>query len=313
MKTINANTKNKLGVTALIAIMEPATESQSSRANKQPLRSRPRNKIKVLLDSGSNGDLYFLPKGKDKPFPYLTKQAPKSWCMSNGSFQTKGGGKLILKFFEYSASREYTIQPDIVEYDKNHMTEPGFDLILGCNTMKVLGIVLDFQTNEITIDEISLPMRDIKNIRTRAAADKAWTMNNSIYQKLSKQPQSMLEATTPQKHDLELNTMTNEYGSTTQLVENTKVLCKDSKMVIPTSILLHAVAWYHHYLHHPGNTYREETLCLSMYWKGLRKIVQSHGKKYHICQVNKCRQHKYGKLLANLPSPPLGKHCVLTS
>ena len=60
------------------------------------------------------------------------------------------------------------------------MAEPGFDLILGCNTMKELGIVLDFWTKEITLDEISLPIRDIKNIRTRAAADKAWTVNNSI-------------------------------------------------------------------------------------------------------------------------------------
>jgi len=74
MKTINQkeNTKEKLDVMASIAIMEPATESQSFRAYKQPLRSHPSNKIKVLLDSGSDGDLYFLPKGKDKPFPYLT-------------------------------------------------------------------------------------------------------------------------------------------------------------------------------------------------------------------------------------------------
>jgi hypothetical protein len=76
MKTINwkENTKDKLGVTALIAIMEPVTESLSSRAYKQPLRSRPSNKIKVLLDSGSDGDLYFIAKEKDKPFPYLIRQ-----------------------------------------------------------------------------------------------------------------------------------------------------------------------------------------------------------------------------------------------
>jgi hypothetical protein len=56
MKTINQkeNTKGQLGVMALIAIMKPVTESQSSRAYKQPLRSCPSNKIKVLLDSGSN-------------------------------------------------------------------------------------------------------------------------------------------------------------------------------------------------------------------------------------------------------------------
>ncbi len=129
------DTTARLGVTTVIAIMEPATESQSSKAYKQPLRSHPSNKIRVLLDSGSDGDLYFLPKGKDKSFPYLTRQVPKSWRTSNGSFQTYGRGKFRLKFFEYSASREYTIQPDIVEYDENHMTKPGFDLIHGCNSM----------------------------------------------------------------------------------------------------------------------------------------------------------------------------------
>ena len=65
------NTKDCLGVMALIAIMEPAIESQASRGIKQPLKSRLSNKIKVLLDSGSDGDLYFLPKGKGTPFPYL--------------------------------------------------------------------------------------------------------------------------------------------------------------------------------------------------------------------------------------------------
>ena len=69
-------------------------------------------------------------------------------------------------------------------------------------------------------------------------------------------------------------------------------------MVIPKSLQKLAVAWYHHYLQHPGNTRLEETLCLSMYWKGLRKTVQSHVKRCHGCQGNKHRQ--YGKLLAKL-------------
>ena len=38
-------------------------------------------------------------------------------------------------------------------------------------------------------------MRDIKNLRTRAAANKAWTVNNSIYQGTSKELHSMLEGT----------------------------------------------------------------------------------------------------------------------
>jgi hypothetical protein len=38
-------------------------------------------------------------------------------------------------------------------------------------------------------------MRDIKNLRTRAATNRAWTASNSIYQCMSKEPQSTLEAT----------------------------------------------------------------------------------------------------------------------
>ena len=82
-----------------------------------------------------------------------------------------------------------------LEYDENHMTEPGFEPILACNTMKELGIVLYFWTKEISIDEISLPMRDINNLRTKTAADKAWVVNNSIYQSTSQEPQSTLDAT----------------------------------------------------------------------------------------------------------------------
>ena len=58
--------------------------------------------------------------------------------------------------------------------------------------------------------------------------------------------------------------------------------------------------WFHHYLQHPGTKCDEETLHLSMNWKGLRTTVQSHVKNCHNCQVNKHRKHKYGKLPAKL-------------
>ena len=51
-KVIKEDAKHKtsyLGVMALIAIMELATESQSFRRIKQPLKSHPSNKIKVLF------------------------------------------------------------------------------------------------------------------------------------------------------------------------------------------------------------------------------------------------------------------------
>ena len=106
-KNAKSNISDYLGVTALVAIMEPATESQKFSRKKLPLMSHPSNKIKVLLDSGSNGDLYFLQKGTGKTFPYSKRQVPKSWHTLIGRFQTSGRANLRVKFFDYSTSREY--------------------------------------------------------------------------------------------------------------------------------------------------------------------------------------------------------------
>ena len=43
------------------------------------------------------------------------------------------------------------------------------------------------------------------------------------------------------------------------LVENTLVLCKDGKMVIPKNLQHQAVSWYHRYIQHPGDSHLEET------------------------------------------------------
>ena len=81
-----------------------------------------------------------------------------------------------------------------MKYDKDYMTKPGFGLILGSNTLKELGIVFDFRTKAMTLDDISLPMRDMDKLQTKAATKRAWTINNSIYQHMFKEPHSTLEA-----------------------------------------------------------------------------------------------------------------------
>ncbi len=86
----------------------------------------------------------------------------------------------------------------------------------------------------------------------------------------------------------------------THLVEDTEVLCKDGKMVIPKVLQRRAVSWYHHYLQHPGHTRLEETLHAAMYWKGMRNTIRSHVKNCHTCQVSTRNKQKYGKLPANL-------------
>jgi hypothetical protein len=58
------------------------------------------------------------------------------------------------------------------------------------------------------------------------------------------------------------------------LIEDTKVLCKNGKIIIPTSLRCRAVSWYHHYLQHPGHSRLEETMRSVLYWKGMRTTIR---------------------------------------
>ncbi len=67
-----------------------------------------------------------------------------------------------LNFFEYSDSKRYHVEPDVVKYDNNN--RPQYDLILGTVSMKEFGIILNFKDKMITIDEVILTMRNINNL-----------------------------------------------------------------------------------------------------------------------------------------------------
>jgi hypothetical protein len=51
-----------------------------------------------------------------------------------------------------------------------------------------------------------------------------------------------------------------------QLVEDAKVLCKNGKLIIPTSLQHRVVACIHHYLQHPGHSCLKETMRSVTYW-----------------------------------------------
>jgi hypothetical protein len=74
--------------------------------------------IRVLLDTGSSGDLLFLEKGSNKYIPMVSRAVPESWSTSNGTFKTKKVGEVDLSFVEYSASKQVHLRPDIVEYPR---------------------------------------------------------------------------------------------------------------------------------------------------------------------------------------------------
>jgi hypothetical protein len=67
-------------------------------------------------------------------------------------------------------------------------------------------------------------------------------------------------------------------------------------MIIPKPLQQHAVLWFHCYLQYLGHTCLEDTMNATMYWKGMRTIIQSITKSCRACQVNKKQRLKYGHL-----------------
>jgi hypothetical protein len=72
--------------------------------------------IRVLLDSGSSGDLLFMKKGSCKCISVVKRVFPQSRGTSNGTFVTDRVGNIEFSFVKYSASKKGHLQPDIVEY-----------------------------------------------------------------------------------------------------------------------------------------------------------------------------------------------------
>ncbi len=80
------------------------------------------------------------------------------------------------------------------------------------------------------------------------------------------------------------------------LIEDIKVVCKNGKVMIPTSLRHRALSLYHHYHQHPGHSRLEETMRSMMYWKDMHTTIQKYVKSCRSCQVNKRHSQKYGYL-----------------
>jgi hypothetical protein len=72
--------------------------------------------------------------------------------------------------------------------------------------------------------------------------------------------------------DATMRRLKHQSGYAIQLVQNSMILCKDGKLT-PKDLQDRAVAWYHHYLQHPGSTHLKETLCSAMNWKGMQHTI----------------------------------------
>ena len=75
-------------------------------------------------------------------------------------------------------------------------------------------------------------------------------------------PITVKEIAEAQKKDKTILNLCNKEKLQTLLIENTEVLCKDKKLVIPKSLQAQIVQWYHHYLQHLGHSRLEECYAL---------------------------------------------------
>ena len=112
--------------------------------------------LRVLLDSGADGDLLMVHEGTHSIIPYQEKLRPQKWKTSNGTFETSHVGRLEVLFPEFSRSKVAKFRPDIVKVPADH-PKPVYDLIIGVKSLAEVGAVLDFRKQQITIDQIVLP------------------------------------------------------------------------------------------------------------------------------------------------------------
>ena len=59
-------------------------------------------------------------------------------------------------------------------------------------------------------------------------------------------------------------------------VETDKLITKNGKFVVPTSLQMPIISWYHDTLAHPGETRTEATIRQCFTWKGMREQVQKY-------------------------------------
>ena len=129
---------------------------KSDKNNKQQSAKRV---WRVLLDSGSDGDLVFVRKGTSE-VSYTRRNAAQKWRTSNGTFETNKVGNLNMIFPNFSESKIASLKPDIFEISES-APKPAYDLIIGIQSMFNMGIILNFKTKKITIDEITLDMEPL--------------------------------------------------------------------------------------------------------------------------------------------------------
>ena len=111
--------------------------------------------VRVLLDTGSTSTIV-LSKFARTLNPPTTN--PVQWSTMGGQFATRRTASIKLKLPEFSTTKTITWTAHVDE-----STSPKsamFDLIIGIDLMEALGIDISFKENQITWDDVTIPMKD---------------------------------------------------------------------------------------------------------------------------------------------------------
>ena len=108
------------------------------------------NQIKILLDSGASSSIINKQCVEGMK---LNRSKVTEWRTSAGVFTTNQQTKLNIKLPEFFENR-------VVMYDV-HVTENTsfYDMIMGRDMLRELGIQINLSTNSVTWDEVSIPLK----------------------------------------------------------------------------------------------------------------------------------------------------------
>jgi hypothetical protein len=125
-------------------------------------RTRP---LRILLDSGSDGDIAFLTRSDFLKYVAVQRSYPSTWNTSNGVFQTSDVAKMDLLFPEFSQSRIFSCTADVKIISVNE--NPTYDLIIGIETLGRWRTLLDFCDRVVTLDGLQAPMKSNDELMDR--------------------------------------------------------------------------------------------------------------------------------------------------
>ena len=114
--------------------------------------------LRILFDSGSEGDLFFVRRKDLEPYDSYEKAFPTSWGTSSGRFKTRMMAKINLLLPEFSQNKVMSVEPDVKVVDDDHTF--SYDLIIGIETLAQWGAILDFFEGTMTIDGQTIPLRE---------------------------------------------------------------------------------------------------------------------------------------------------------